>query len=121
VQGVASSGTFVKDTSMTGWTTGTSGIPNGWTVKHINAIVIDVGEGIENEPIEITVSFCEDYDGDCSIIVNGTTYTTPSRDGKAVFTISSLPAGAYTIYAETQETDEYEAASATDTFTVEPA
>lgn len=32
VSGVASSGTFVKDPSMTSLTTGTSGIPEGWTV-----------------------------------------------------------------------------------------
>ena len=32
VRGVAASGTFVKDASMTGWTTSTSGIPSGWTV-----------------------------------------------------------------------------------------
>jgi len=32
VYGVASSGTFVKNPSMTGWTTGVSGIPNNWTV-----------------------------------------------------------------------------------------
>jgi hypothetical protein len=32
VQNVASSGTFVKDSSMSSWTTGTSGIPSGWTV-----------------------------------------------------------------------------------------
>lgn len=29
---VAQSGTFTKDSSMTSWTTGTSGIPTGWTV-----------------------------------------------------------------------------------------
>lgn len=33
VNGVASTGTFVKAASMTGWTTGTSGIPEGWTVE----------------------------------------------------------------------------------------
>jgi len=31
VYNVASSGTFVKDPSMTSWTTGTNGIPSGWT------------------------------------------------------------------------------------------
>jgi len=31
VNGVAASGTFVKAASMTGWTTGTRGIPTGWT------------------------------------------------------------------------------------------
>ena len=33
VNGVASSGTFVKAASMTGWTTGIDGIPNNWTVQ----------------------------------------------------------------------------------------
>ena len=32
--GVAASGTFIKDASMTGWTTGIDGIPTGWTVKN---------------------------------------------------------------------------------------
>jgi hypothetical protein len=29
---VASTGTFIKHPSMNDWTTGTSGIPSGWTV-----------------------------------------------------------------------------------------
>ena len=33
VSNVASTGTFVKDANMTSWTTGTSGIPNNWTVQ----------------------------------------------------------------------------------------
>ena len=33
VNGVASTGTFVKAAGMTSWTTGTSGIPIGWTVE----------------------------------------------------------------------------------------
>lgn len=33
VGGVAASGTFVKAASMTGWGTGVSGIPRGWTVQ----------------------------------------------------------------------------------------
>ena len=33
VSGVASTGTFVKNPNMTSWTTGTSGIPSGWTVQ----------------------------------------------------------------------------------------
>ena len=32
VNGVASTGTFVKDANMTGWTTGVNGIPENWTV-----------------------------------------------------------------------------------------
>jgi len=33
VSGVAATGTFVKPSSMTSWTTGTSGIPSGWIVQ----------------------------------------------------------------------------------------
>jgi len=33
VVGVSSTGTFVKDASMTSWTTGDYGIPNNWTVQ----------------------------------------------------------------------------------------
>ena len=33
VSGVAATGTFTKASSMTGWTTGTSGIPSGWSVQ----------------------------------------------------------------------------------------
>ena len=33
VSGVAATGTFVKSSSMTSWSTGTSGIPEGWTVQ----------------------------------------------------------------------------------------
>ena len=34
VNGVASSGTFVKDNSMSSWTTGNNGIPSGWTITN---------------------------------------------------------------------------------------
>lgn len=34
VKEVAYSGTFVKAASMTGWTTGNDGIPNGWTIQN---------------------------------------------------------------------------------------
>lgn len=35
VENVASTGTFVKATGMTSWSTGTSGIPSGWTVVDV--------------------------------------------------------------------------------------
>ena len=34
VKGVASTGTFVKAADMTGWTTGSSGIPTRWTIEN---------------------------------------------------------------------------------------
>jgi hypothetical protein len=33
VSGVSSTGTFVKNPNMSSWTTGTNGIPSGWTVQ----------------------------------------------------------------------------------------
>lgn len=35
VTGVASTGTFVKNSAMTGWSTGINGIPSGWTVVDV--------------------------------------------------------------------------------------
>ena len=37
VDGVAATGTFVKNPSMSSWTTGNSGIPSGWTVQDATA------------------------------------------------------------------------------------
>ncbi len=37
LSGVKSSGTFTKAASMTSWTTGTNGIPSGWTVEDYQA------------------------------------------------------------------------------------
>lgn len=37
VAGVASSGTFVKDSTMTSWTTGNNGIPANWTVMTVGS------------------------------------------------------------------------------------
>ena len=34
VNGVAANGTFVKNSSMSSWTTGNDGIPSGWTVQN---------------------------------------------------------------------------------------
>ena len=36
VEGIASIGTFVKNADMTSWTTGSSGIPKGWTVQELD-------------------------------------------------------------------------------------
>ena len=33
LSGVSSTGTFVKNSSMSGWSSGTSGIPSNWTVQ----------------------------------------------------------------------------------------
>ena len=45
VNGVAASGTFIKDPSMTSWTTGINGIPTGWVVRDYVAppTLVDLG------------------------------------------------------------------------------
>ena len=40
VSGVASTGTFVKNSNMTSWTTGINGIPSGWTVEDYTEPVV---------------------------------------------------------------------------------
>ena len=44
VNGVAANGTFVKNPNMPDWTTGDSGIPNGWTVEDENGNSITINE-----------------------------------------------------------------------------
>lgn len=42
VSGIASTGTFIKDSTATSWPTGTSGIPEGWTgVNHYDDIALE--------------------------------------------------------------------------------
>lgn len=43
VDGVSSTGTFVKAASMSSWATGTSGIPNGWTIQNDDGSPVDGG------------------------------------------------------------------------------
>ena len=52
VDGVAATGTFIKDDTMTNWTTGISGIPTGWTVQNVS-VKLDYYELSSNEYIEI--------------------------------------------------------------------
>ena len=35
VMGVSDTGTFIKNSTMTSWSTGDNGIPNGWTVQNV--------------------------------------------------------------------------------------
>ena len=60
VTGVASSGTFVKDSTMTSWTTGTSGIPTNWVVYN-NEILYDPEISCDGEHVSIS---CESEGAD---------------------------------------------------------
>ena len=46
VVGVASTGTFVKDNSMSSWTRGRNGIPTNWTVQNEGVVCYDVTSNI---------------------------------------------------------------------------
>jgi len=50
VDGVASSGTFTKATSMTGWTTGVNGIPTNWNVEDYSTISISLVMYVDDFP-----------------------------------------------------------------------
>ena len=43
---VAATGTFIKAPGMTGWSTGTSGIPDGWTVQDYGTVTLTDGGGL---------------------------------------------------------------------------
>ena len=62
VNGVAASGTFLKNGSMSSWTTGSSGIPNGWTVVDPPTLV-DMGlpSGTKWADRNVGASSPEDY------------------------------------------------------------
>lgn len=76
VDGVAASGTFIKADSMTGWTTGVNGIPNGWAVfdTNINSYLTFNAKssgtiGWSGSTTSNTLSYSTD---------NGITWSTPS-------------------------------------------
>lgn len=70
----------------------------------------------ENE--KITVYVPKDATGTVTITVNGKKYTSPVKEGKAVFSISGLKAGNYTVNARYNGDDKYLAANDTAEFTV---
>ena len=52
VKNVAASGTFVKSSDATGWTTGASGIPSGWKVRN-DSKLLPPGVSFDGETIEL--------------------------------------------------------------------
>ncbi|MEE3434692.1 MAG: leucine-rich repeat protein [Treponema sp.] len=65
---VAASGTFTKADGMTGWTTGASGIPNGWTVRDFSYSVPPTLEAAEAGAV---VTFSNKAAGPVTYKVNG--------------------------------------------------
>lgn len=74
LRGVSSSGTFVKNSSMSGWTRGENGIPSGWTIQNdsslpkdqvykVDGIYYKVGE---NNTVSVTTGEIK-YSGDVVI------------------------------------------------------
>lgn len=49
VNGVAASGTFVKAASMSSWTTGANGIPDGWTVQNDDGSQVPLDDPIGDD------------------------------------------------------------------------
>ena len=85
VYGVASSGTFVKDANMTGWTIGVNGIPTNWTVVDSGDTptfncYLDFSYGDVTAPQTAT---WDEYD-----IYYSTTGGNPVEDGSLMMSIS---------------------------------
>ena len=98
--------------------TSTTGVAN-FTVNKIPPTVdvdtVDI-DYHEDETIEVTVP--EDATGNVTITVNGKKYTTPVKDGKAVFNVPGLKAGKYTVQAFYSGDNNYLPMNATAEFTV---
>jgi hypothetical protein len=74
VNGVASTGTFVKDHNMTSWTTGNSGIPTGWAVEDYVEIVPNSLNSL------VDVSTANPTSGQ-SLVYNGTNWVNQNVSG----------------------------------------
>ena len=73
VDNVSSTGTFVKDASMSSWTTGNNGIPTGWTVQDESGS--GSGSGSGNADLH---DYSQDY------------FTTTALEDNTIFTFDNL-------------------------------
>lgn len=79
---VAETGTFVKDYSMTGWTTGNSGIPTGWTVENtVTGSSIIVGT-VSGGTIGLGTGCAANFNG--SFTVSGSEVCTLTNSGNNI-------------------------------------
>lgn len=79
----------------------------------------DGADGIQvGDPAVISVLVPEDATGTITVIVDGRYYTSSPVDGMAVFSISDLEAGEYTVDATYSGDDKYEPSSGSDSFSV---
>ena len=82
VNNVASTGTFVKNISMTGWTTGNSGIPTGWTVENtVTGSSIIVGT-VSGGTIGLGTGCAANFNG--SLTVSGSEVCTLTNSGNNI-------------------------------------
>jgi len=77
VSGVAASGIFIKDANMSSWTTGTSGIPSGWTVLtkqeyEERKLYIDIDDTDTTVPSGIYASITTAIANDISVVLRVT-------------------------------------------------
>lgn len=82
VNGVAPTGTFVKNISMTGWTTGISAIPEGWTVENtVTGSSIIVGT-VSGGTIGLGTGCAANFNG--SLTVSGSEVCTLTNSGNNI-------------------------------------
>lgn len=60
---VSSTGTFIKDPNMSDWSSGSSGIPSGWTVRNTdNYVKIDSSSSSSLQPVGRVIEVSTNYD-----------------------------------------------------------
>ena len=99
VDGVASSGTFVKAASMSSWTTGVDGIPTGWVVENEGDLPYDeqyltIESTSNNNTIYWKSAYSNAFKTISASTDNGNTWTAyTSSSGQTGTTIATLNSG----------------------------
>ena len=116
VYNVAASGTFVKDSSMSSWTTGASGIPTGWIKMNENELPIKWGNSNYTYAINSLVKpkLANPYNVPVTFSSSDTTIATIDNYGN----VSYLDEGTCTLTAIFSGNNDYQAKTVTCTLTI---
>ena len=86
--------------------------------KHNTPISVDVDDCYVGDTAVVTVTLPDDATGNVTIEINGKSYTTEVKDGKAVFNVTGLAAGNKTVAVKYDGDKNYVENSTTGQFTV---
>jgi len=86
--------------------------------KYSSPITVDVKDGLVGDTTKVTVNVPEGATGDVTVEIDGKSYTSKVKDGKATFDINGLKAGDKTIIAAYSGDEDYEDNTTTATFSI---